>query len=59
MFTEIFEDYPMRMARIDNRNNMTEMSDFLKIYCVQDDCFLLFFYVADLAVFKRSLVGSN
>ena len=34
MFTEIFEDCSMGMARIDNKNNLTEMSDFLKIYCV-------------------------
>ena len=59
LFTEIFENCPMEMARIDNKNNLTEMSDFLKIYCVWDECSLLFFHVADLAIFRRSLIGSN
>ena len=45
-----FEDFTIKQLK---------MSDFFKIYCVWDEWSLLYFHVADLAVFRRSFVGSN
>ena len=45
------------MARHDNKKNLIEMSDFLKIYCVWDECSLLFFHVADLASYLSKIFG--
>ena len=44
-----FEDFTIKQRK---------MSDF-KIYCVWDEWSLLYFHVADLAVFRRSFVGWN
>ena len=53
-----FEDFQWPELTI----KQLKMSDFFKVYCIWDECSLfclLYFHVADLAAFRRSLVGSN
>ena len=45
------------MARIEIKQ--PKISDLLKVYYVSDERSLMYFHVADLAAFRKSLVGSN